>query len=322
MVFSVVLFLAGIAILWGSSDLVTRSLGPIARRLKVSELVVTILGVSVFSSLPELSVSLFSALQGNSDVSIGNVVGSNFVTLTFVTALCALITPLRIRQEIRDRESSWMILSTAVVLMLAMDGVLTRLDGGVLIVLYIPYVTSVITEARRQAGPESHGVRDPGGRVWLHVVKGLAAVGGIVLGAHLALEHGQRLGLQAGIPPLAMGAIVFAFGTSLPELAIAVAATAKKKPEVSLGEIYSSNIFTALAVLGVCAVATPLQLTTPSVLSFDLPMLILAGVVIQLFITTGALLTRLEALLVLMLYGWFVAGHLMPHLVTGGIPGN
>lgn len=310
MILTVVLFVGGIALLWVCSNLVTRSIGPLARTLRVSELVVTILGVSVFSSLPELGVSLFSALRGNPDVSIGNVVGSNFVTLTLVTALCALLTPLRIRQEIRDRESSWMILSTAAILMLGMDRVLTRLDGVVLVVLYVPYLASVITEARR--GARGGGEEERAARVWLHGLIAAGAIAGIIVGANVALDNGQKLARELGIPQIAMGAILFAFGTSLPELAIALAATAKRKPEVSLGEIYSSNIFTALAVLGVCAIASPLPISTPSILTFDLPMLIVAGVVIQLFITTGALLTRPEALLVVGLYAWFVVGHLVP----------
>lgn len=312
MIVTLALFALGVAVLWASSVMITRSIGPIARRLRVSELVVTILGVSVFSSMPELSVSMFSALRGDSGVSIGNVVGSNFVTLTLVTALCALVAPLRIREEIRNRESSWMILSTAMILILAMDGVLSRLDGVVLIVLYVPYVTSVILEARREQGAEAHGARPSSGRLWLHILMALAAIAGIVLGADMTLDHGQNLARLAGIPPLALGAVLISFGTSLPELAIAMAATAKGKPEVTLGEIYSSNIFTALAVLGICAVAAPLTIPTASILGFDLPMLILAGVVIQLFITTGAILTRGEAVLILLLYAWFAVAHLVP----------
>ncbi|MBN1425703.1 sodium:calcium antiporter [Candidatus Fermentibacteria bacterium] len=319
MVVTVVLFAAGIGLLWVSSVLITRSVGPIARRLRVSEMVVTILGVSVFSSLPELSVSLFSALRGNPGVSIGNVVGSNFVTLTLVTALCAMVKPLRVREEIRSRESSWMILSTAMILVLAMDGVITRLDGVVLIVLYVPYLVSVIVEARREQKSTLPAGQSSPGHVWRHALLALAAIGGIIFGADMALDYGQTLAVRAGIPPVALGAILIAFGTSLPEMAIALAATARGKPEVTLGEIYSSNIFTALAVLGICAVAAPMTIPAASILGFDLPMLILAGVVIQLLITTGAMLTRAEAVLILLLYVWFAVAHLVPGFIPEGI---
>ncbi len=317
MIFSTLLFMTGLAILWFSSEMVIRSIGPIARHFKIKELVVTILGVSVLSSLPELSVSAFSALAGNADISIGNVVGSNFVTLTFVTALCALIAPIAIKMEIKDRESSWMVLSSVLILLFAIDGEVSRVDGILLIVLYIPYIISVIKEAQADTSEINHD--EPGKKswpVWLAFIIMIIAIGGVILGADIALKHGQVLGEKMGIPALAMGAILFAFGTSLPELAIAVSATLKKKADVSIGEVYASNIFTAMVVLGICAVIMPLKITDHALITFDIPMLIFAGVVLQIFITTGMKLTRFEALAVMGIYVVFVLQHVLP----GGIP--
>ncbi|RPI70201.1 MAG: hypothetical protein EHM12_09315, partial [Dehalococcoidia bacterium] len=94
MIVTLLVFLLGIVLLWLSSELLTRKIDPIARYFKVNELIVTVLGVSVFSSLPELTLSAFAIAKGNSELSLGNVIGSNFVTLTFVTAVCALIRPI------------------------------------------------------------------------------------------------------------------------------------------------------------------------------------------------------------------------------------
>lgn len=311
------LFLLGVAILWGSSEMVIRNIGPIAKFFRVKELVVTILGVSVLSSLPELSISAFSALNGNADLSIGNVIGSNFVTLTFVTALCAFISPLSIKPEIKDRESSWMILSTVIILMLAMDRVLSRIDGIIMILLYIPYIISVIAEARKDSGSEvKNDEEKKPKRVWLNFIIEIVAIFGVIIGAKVALDNGQKMGEMLGLSALVLGAILFAFGSSLPELAIAVSATIKKKAEITLGEIYSSNIFTALVVLGVCCLISPLNLTDMTILNFDIPFLILAGVMVQIFITTGLKFSRLEALLIMILYVVFVLNHIIP----GGIP--
>jgi cation:H+ antiporter len=296
----ILIFLVSIGTLWFSSDMVTKQMGPIAARLGVSELVVTVLGVSVLSSLPELTISAFAIGGGNAELSIGNVIGSNFVTLTFVTAVCALIRPIDIEEEVRERESSWMILSSAMVLMLSLDGKVSRLDGIILILLYLPYIISVI-KVDRNPGAVREAVS---GKIWPKVLISLAAIGGIILGAKYAIDSGQRLGERLGIPALALGVILFAFGTSLPELSISLAATLKKKASVTIGEVYASNIFTQLVVLGICALISPIAVSG-SMLSFAMPFLILAAVIIQLFITSGRRLRRLEALLLLGFYAVF-----------------
>ncbi len=306
MALSLLLFLGGLAVLLVGAELVTRQIGPVARRLGVNELVITVLGVSVLSSLPELMVSAVAASRGQSDLSLGNIVGSNFVTLTFVTAVCALVRPIETTAQIKDRESSWMILSTALVLVLGHDGVLGRVDGIVLIVAYLPYIFSVIRGAIRESAsvrpePTPIGAFPAWARFGLMGL-GLAA---IIFGADWAVSGGQALGEAAGIPPLALGVVLFALGTSLPELSIALSATLKGKSEVSIGEVYASNTFTMMVVLGICALVRPLEVSE-SITSFALPFLVLAGVIIQGLITTGMKLKRWEAVALLALYGFFV----------------
>lgn len=313
----------GILLLWFSSAQVIIRITPIARYFRVKELVVTILGVSVLSSLPELTISAFAAAEGQADISLGNIIGSNFVTLTFVTALCALISPIRVNTDIKERESSWMVLSTTAILLLAIDGKLTRIDGLILMSLYVPYLIAVIRDAIRdsargkKAGTE-RSARD--GKIVGHLLIGASAILGIVYGAKIALVSGEALGRAFGLSTVVLGILIFAFGTSLPELAIALAATIRKKSDITIGEIYASNIFTALFVLGVCALIAPLVLfenpAIPSMLvKYDIPFLILAGVIIQIFVTTGSRLRRAEALLILALYVYFVLIHFIPSLL-------
>ena len=306
MVLALTAFLGGLTLLLVGSELVTRQLGPVAQRLHINELVVTVLGVSVLSSLPELMVSGFAAARGQSDVSLGNVVGSNFVTLTFVTAVCALIKPIETTTQIKDRESSWMILSTALVLVLGHDGRLGRVDGAIMILCYLPYIISVIAGALKDKGAGHAHAAGKGGILFPARLALMAAgLVAIIFGADWAVSGGQILGEAAGIPPLALGVVLFAFGTSLPELSIAVSATLKGKSEVSIGEVYASNTFTMMVVLGVCALINPLTVSE-SMTHFALPFLVLASVVIQGLITTGMKLHRWEAVLLLGFYGFFV----------------
>lgn len=299
------LFVLGLLLLWGSSEIIIRNISPLARFLGVKELVVTVLGVSVLSSLPELTVSAFAIARGASDISVGNVIGSNFVTLTFVTAICALFHPIDIHREVQERESSWMILSSALVLILSMDGLLTRSDGCMLILLYIPYIISVLRTAREGAEPRTPGI-SRFRAVYLPLLLIIVGIAGVIGSSKLALDSGSRLAEAAGISALAMGVVLFAFGTSLPELAISLSATLKRKADVTIGEVYASNIFTQMVVLGICCLISPITVA-PSMLSFAMPLLVLATVVIQLFVTSGLRITRREAIGLLAFYALFAA---------------
>lgn len=302
----ILLLALGIGVLWGGSELIIRSIGPLARELGVKELVITVLGVSVLSSLPELTVSAFAIARGAGDISLGNIIGSNFVTLTFVTAVCALIRPIEIRREVQTRESSWMILCASLVLSLSMDGVLSRSDGVILLLMYVPYMLSVLRSASEGADP-AYGVKRGGRRAVfrsaLLIVVGIAAVIG---GSKVALDSGTELGNAAGIPVVALGVVIFAFGTSLPELAISLSATIKRKADVTIGEVYASNIFTQLVVLGICCLIAPIPVAH-ELSRFAMPFLILAAVVIQLFVTSGLKLIRIEAVGLLIFYAVFAA---------------
>ncbi|HOH32538.1 MAG: sodium:calcium antiporter [Candidatus Hydrogenedentes bacterium] len=306
---TVLLFLTGLLLLWGGSEFITRNIGLLARALGVKELVITVLGVSVLSSLPELTISGFAILRGDDSISIGNVIGSNFVTLTFVTAVCALLRPIEILEEVQQRESSWMILSSAFVLVLSLDGRLSRSEGLLLMLVYIPYVLSVLKTARVEDTRE-HATRAPAPRAKAAVFAALG-IFIVIAGSKIALDSGASLGAALGIPPLAMGVLLFAFGTSLPELTISLSATFKHKSDVTIGEVYASNIFTQLVVLGICCVIRPMTVE-PALISFAMPFLILAAVVIQVFVTTGLKINRIEALGMLGFYVLFAISQFRP----------
>ncbi|NLT61597.1 MAG: sodium:calcium antiporter [Candidatus Hydrogenedentes bacterium] len=306
---TVLLFLTGLLLLWGGSEFITRNIGLLACALGVKELVITVLGVSVLSSLPELTISGFAILRGDDSISIGNVIGSNFVTLTFVTAVCALLRPIDIHEEVQQRESSWMILSSAFVLVLSLDGRLSRSEGLLLMLVYIPYVLSVLKTARVEDTRE-HATRAPAPRAKAAVFAALG-IFIVIAGSKIALDSGASLGAALGIPPLAMGVLLFAFGTSLPELTISLSATFKHKSDVTIGEVYASNIFTQLVVLGICCVIRPMTVE-PALISFAMPFLILAAVVIQVFVTTGLKINRIEALGMLGFYVLFAISQFRP----------
>lgn len=304
---SILFFGLGIALLWGGTEAVLRRVPKLAAWLRVSPLVVTVLMVAVMTSLPEFCVSLFAALRGQPAAAVGNIVGSNFVTLTFVAGLCALWRPIVVGPTLRERESSWMILSAALLLVLAMDGRISRTDGLLLLASYYPYFRATLDDARRQRQETAAVVV---ARPWLDLIVFLAGVGMVVLGSNWVVEHGSAMARRLGMNDLLIGVTFYSFGTSLPELAIALGAVIRKQADVTLGEIYASNIFTGLAVAGALCLALPLPVE-PLIVGRDLPLMIVAGVLLQMFVTTGRRFVRSEAAVMIAIYALFLAAQFM-----------
>jgi cation:H+ antiporter len=312
MIFQTSFFLLGIALLWGGTEAVIRRIPTLAAWLRVSPLVVTVMLVAVMTSLPEFCVSLFASLRGQPAAAVGNIVGSNFVTLTFVAGVCALWRPIVVGPTLRTRESSWMILSAALLLILAMDGTLSRTDGLLLLAAYYPYFRSTLDDARKLRR-ETEAIA--ASRPWLDIAIFAAGVGMVVLGSNWIVDHGSVLARRLGMNDLLIGVTFYAFGTSLPELAIALGAVLRRQADVTLGEIYASNIFTGLAVAGALCLIRPLPVE-PLIVSRDLPLLIFSGVLLQMFITTGGRFVRTEAAVMIALFALFLAAQFLGFSIT------
>jgi cation:H+ antiporter len=312
--FSVLFLLLGVGILWLGTEAVLRRVPVVAGWFRVSPLVVTVLLIAVLTSLPEFCVSAFASFRGQPAAAVGNIVGSNFVTLSFVAGVCALWRPIVVGPTLRERESSWMILSASLLLVLAMDGVLSRIDGMILLAAYVPYFRGTVDDARR------HRQDVPAvaaGRPLRTIAVFVAGLGMIILGASLIVNNGTDLARRLGMSDLLIGVTFYAFGTSLPELAIALGAVLRKQADVTLGEIYGSNIFTGLAVAGALCLIRPLPVEA-IILSRDLPMLIVAGVLLQMFVTTGSRFVRAEAVVMIAIYAVFLAAQFLGFSLSFG----
>ena len=313
----VTIFILGIAFLWIGTNAVLRRVPVLAGWLRVSPLVITVLLLAVMTSLPEFFVSLFASLRGQPSAAVGNIVGSNFVTLTFVAGVCALWRPIEVGPTLRTRESSWMIMAAALLLIFAMDGVISRIDGLILIAAYIPYFLGTLDDARRQRNRETNNSAIFVKRPWLEVIIFTAGLGVIILGSSWVVESGTALARMFGMSDLLIGVTFYAFGTSLPELAIALGAVLKNQANVTLGEIYASNIFTGLAVIGALCLVKPLVVES-IIVHRDVPLLIAAGVFLQMFVTTGRRFVRLEALIMIGIYALFLAAQFMGFSISLG----
>jgi cation:H+ antiporter len=259
---------AGLVLLYFGAEWLVRGSSELAIRFGISPLVVGLTVVAFGTSAPELVVSVKANLDGSGGMAIGNVVGSNICNIALVLGVGAVIFPLGIQGQVVRREMPVLLGSTLVFLLMIKDGVIGRLEGGALSVGVLIYVIASLVQARKEdpnvsedLDPEVIKAAKAGGlgRVSLNIF--LIVIGALllVLGADRMVVGGESIARFYGVPDAIIGLTLFAFGTSLPELATSVVAAMKKEGDIIVGNALGSCIFNLLAVVGLAGVVSPLK---------------------------------------------------------------
>lgn len=315
MLIQILAFAAGLLLLYLGAEGLVRGASRLARSLGVSALVVGLTVVAFGTSMPEMVVSTLAAARGQSDVSLGNVVGSNIVNIALILGLAAVVFPLRVELRLLAREIPLMIGVSLGLLLLMLDGDLGRVDAAVLLVAFAGYLVFVSRAARTSpptieeefsAFEETSLPLVVAPRRAPDVLLILLGLGALVGGAHLLVESSVFFARRMGVPELVIALTLVAAGTSLPELATSVVAAFRKSPDIAIGNIVGSNIFNILAILGVSAALWPLQ-AAPSLLRFDTPVMIGVAVLLLPLAWTRFELTRWEGAFLLAGYGAYLA---------------
>ena len=253
----ILLILLGLIMVVLGADALIEGASGIARRFGVSEFVIGIVLVGFGTSLPELVVSVTGAIENNSDIAIGNVVGSNIVNVLVILAVTALITPIAITRENKRRDIPFAIFLSMLVLLLgwALGNRLSRLDGVVLLLVFAFYIflnfkwnTVPVEENAKKPLPLSLAI--------LMTLGGLAA---LIFGGRIFVDKSVELAHAIGVSDKFIAITVLAVGTSLPEFVTAVIAALKKHSQMALGNILGSITFNMMLILGASAVITPMS---------------------------------------------------------------
>ena len=306
------LFVLGLLLLVAGAELLVRGASKLALSLGISPLVVGLTVVAFGTSSPELAVSVQAAWSGRVDIALGNAVGSNIFNVLFILGISAVIMPLLVHQQLIRQEVPVMIGVSLLLWALAADGGISRWDGLLFVGLLSVYTFLVIRQSRR----ETAAVRDvhykestPGdGQTWdrhwgVQVLLVLVGLGLLVLGAHWLVEAAVTVARELGMSELVVGLTIVAAGTSLPEVATSILAAIRGERDIAVGNIVGSNIFNILAVLGISAGVAPDGLAVaPSLLAFDLPVMIAVAVACLPIFYTGHLIARWEGALFLAYY--------------------
>jgi len=294
-------------VLLQSAKQILRRVKKVSSAIGLSEIAVTLLVLSILASLPEFMVSVLAAWKGNSDVSLGTVIGSNIFTLLVVLGLAAVIRPFRVKKVVEERDSVWMILSGAVILIFIPEGI-SRWEGLFLVILYIPYIYSVYLSERKKTKKTSAETKR--GIQKLREISLLLLLTLLMLfSAHFVLESGMKVAAFMHIPTFLMGLILMGIGTSIPETTIGITSALKKKADITLGDVYGTNIFTCLFILGISAVIHPIP-SSNIVISFVLPFFIFSAVILQLLFSVSHRIGKVEGFLLIGTYLYFILANI------------
>ncbi len=315
--YALLALVVGITLTYFGAELLIRGAARIARRLGLSPFVIGVTVVAFGTSAPEMFASVKASLDGNGELGVGNVLGSNIANMCLILPFAALISPINIQRKIVSRDAILMLIITAIACGLLFDATVSRLDGGILfagIIAYIiyNYKTGKADPDALQAALENeheHGLKletnthPPLGPSLLHTLLGLI---GLSAGAALLVRGGADLARAADIPEIVIGATIIAFGTSVPELAASIQAARKGESDIAIGNILGSNVFNLLAVLGAAGLAAPIPVTRPT-LVFHLPALLFVSVLLIPIMAVGTRLGRTKSIILLVLYLTYAA---------------
>lgn len=251
------LTLIGLAVLIVGAELLVRGAVDLALRARISPLVIGLTVVSIGTSAPELVVSLLAAIQGNPAISIGNVVGSNIVNISFILGISVLVFPIEVDRAARQVHWPVMMMATMLFWWLFMDDAIARWEGLLFLLLITLYVVWMVRSSRRSALADQ--VEPPKMSVWKATVLLAGGILGLTFGADWFVAGGVGLAASAGVSEQLIGVTIVAIGTSMPELITSMVAAFRKQPDISLGNLIGSNIFNLLGILGLTAVVKTIK---------------------------------------------------------------
>jgi len=314
MILSVLFIFLGLVLLVVGGEFLVRSSVALSFRFNISKMVIGLTVVSFATSAPELLVSVQAALNGFSDISLGNVIGSNIANIGLVLGITAVITPLTLDHDFY--KFNWpvmMLLSIGLYFILRSGMEITRMEGLGLIVILGIYLYLLIRRAKKARGEELVGVNVDEGLskisnfkiiIWL-------LIGGIALyaGSELLVTGAVDLATKMGISERVIAVTMIAIGTSVPELAASVIAALKKEKAISLGNLIGSNIFNIASVLGITAMIQPIAVKSQEILTNDIFwMLGFAVVLIPLaFLPKQFEIGRLKGIIIVVAYAIFIS---------------
>lgn len=313
-VMTAILLLLGCILLYLGAEILVRHASEFASMLGISKLIVGLTIVAYGTSTPELMVNIVASLTNNTDIAVGNVVGSNIFNILFVLGASAIICPLAVHRQIIRLDVPIMIGVSLLLWLLAFGRVMHFWTGVLLLVGIIAYTLFLIHYSKKHSQTEVAQKKqekvDKKG-LWIHLAWISLSLGILTVGSECLVNGSIRLARMWGVSELMISLTIVAAGTSLPELATSILAAIRGHKDIAVGNIVGSNIYNILAILGISAILAPEGLPiSRSVLWVDLPVMVGAAIACFPIFTTGHTIYRWEGC-VLVFYYFLYLTHLI-----------
>ena len=291
------LLLIGFVLLIKGADLFVDGSSSIAGILKIPSVIIGLTIVAMGTSAPEAAVSINASLAGNSDISLGNIVGSNIFNLLIVIGACAVIFPAASNEDILKRDLWWNIGVSALLFVLIINGGISRAEGLILLAVFLFYLGLMLRSALQNRIEETPQNLLPLWKSILYVVIGLAAV---VFGGDMVVDNASMIAKAWGMSDTLVGLTIVAIGTSLPELVTSITASKKGDSGIALGNAVGSCLFNILFILGIASTLTPINAVPELII--DAVILIAVTILILIVAKTGKKTNRLEGIICVAAY--------------------
>ena len=295
--------LAGLALLIWGADFLVKGASRVAVGFGISPLVIGLTVVAFGTSSPEMAISVSSALKGEADIAVGNVIGSNIFNVLFILGVSALITPLLVSKQLVKVDVPIMIGVSVLALVLSIDGRIAFWEGAVLFAGVIAYTIFAIRLGR--ASGDTGEAIDGADRTWMNIAMIVFGLILLVLGSRWLVAAAIEIATALGVSELVIGLTIVAAGTSMPEVATSITAAIRGQRDIAVGNVVGSNIFNILAVLGLTAMVAPGGLpVSEAAIHFDYWVMIAVAVACLPIFFVGYTIQRWEGAMFL---GYYVA---------------
>jgi len=286
-----------------SGNFVVRSLKKIAAFLKFSDFVIAFMIMAFSTSLPELSVGINAALAKNSELALGNVIGSNILDITLIIGIAVLLgRGIKVKSKTIKRDAWYMFIIALLPIILMLDGKLSRIDGTILIAAFLIYFIILLQERKEFRKAEDHVKKST---FVINIFIFAASLAALFFSADFVVKYALLLSIDFALPAIFIGLFLVAIGTSLPELAFETRAVLKKRGDMALGDAMGSVVFNSTGVLGVTALILPI--TAPlSLFLMSAIFMIMATFIFVVFIEGKRALTWKEGIALILFYIFFV----------------
>ena len=305
MILNVLFILVGIVlVLWGA-DRLTDGAVAVAEKMKMPQIVIGLTIVAMGTSMPEFCVSLVSALKGTTDLAVGNIVGSNIFNTLLIVGVSAWVAPMTILKSTVRKDIPFALFASVVLLIMCLDGNISRLDAGILFVLFLVFMYVTLKGAKTKdddttAKTDSIEDNKKPMATWVSIVWIIVGLACLIGGSNLFVEGATKVAEHIGVSEAVIGLTIVAGGTSLPELATSVVSARKGNSGIAIGNVLGSNVFNILAILGVTGVITPMHLQGITML--DLSMMVFSTLLVWLFSFTKYKIARWEGIVLTIVF--------------------